>query len=490
VTITVNTPDGGTAQFPDGTPTGAMTSALQAKFGAPAASASAPSDNDYSKSPLSAIGRTFESSADWGTGDLIRAAMTGKKPSETAAQSSAAAASLPWYVRYPTEAAGYGFGLANLLDPVTDAAEAGAAGLGAGATLSKIAGTAAEGATVGGVSHVAGSDDPGLTDTAGAALGGAALGGAAGAAAPLANKALTGVFGKAGSIDPAAATAATEAIKTAKYGDLHAPGAPSFSASAVSNPYTSSIGDLTDVQRGDVSDSFIKKMQQHVDQMQGAGNISAGGVDEYARSIQNAASPTNNAEQVLAGKIRDGLTGENGVLATATPTSGHPVGQAYDMLSDAQNANKQWEMAQNLGEWQRMNAAGAPIGQAPLTEAEKYYRGQPADYQSLVDLYKKNQSQFDPSWALGHMAAGAIGDIGGAMFGFSGHFLGEALGYLGAKPAIKSAFKGSKQNATGRAIQQLYPQMTGQPLTGATTGPQISPGVGDQIKNLMMGSAY
>ena len=130
--------------------------------------------------------------------------MTGKKPSETAAQSAAAAASLPWYIRYPTEAAGYGLGLVNLLDPVTDAAEAGALGLGAGAKLAKVAGTAAEGATVGGVSHVAGSDDPGITDTAGAALGGAALGGAAGAAAPLVNKGLTKALGKAGAVDPAA----------------------------------------------------------------------------------------------------------------------------------------------------------------------------------------------------------------------------------------------------------------------------------------------
>jgi hypothetical protein len=487
VTITVNTPDGGTAQFPDGTPTGAMTSALQAKFGAPAASASAPSDNDYSKSPLSAIGRTFESSADWGTGDLIRAAMTGKKPSETAAQSSAAAASLPWYVRYPTEAAGYGFGLANLLDPVTDAAEAGAAGLGAGATLSKIAGTAAEGATVGGVSHVAGSDDPGLTDTAGAALGGAALGGAAGAAAPLANKALSGVFGKAGSIDPAAATAATEAIKTAKYGDLHAPGAPTFSASAVSNPYTSSIGDLTDVQRGDVSDSFIKKMQQHVDQMQGAGNISAGGVDEYARSIQNAASPTNNAEQVLAGKIRDGLTGENGVLATATPTSGHPVGQAYDMLSDAQNANKQWEMSKNLGAWQRqMQETGAPLGQQPFTEAEKYYTPGTPDYQTVAGLSGAGAGDHGVNWMIPHLLGTGLMFTGEHLFGTPGAIAGEMAGYLGGKKLMKSY----KARSGISSLQQAYPQLTGQQPTGAQTGPQIPQGVGDQIKNLMMGMAY
>lgn len=37
MTITVNTPDGGTAQFPDGTPPDAMTAALKQKFGGPAA---------------------------------------------------------------------------------------------------------------------------------------------------------------------------------------------------------------------------------------------------------------------------------------------------------------------------------------------------------------------------------------------------------------------------------------------------------------------
>ena len=167
------------------------------------------------------MARTFESSADWGTGDLLRAAATGKKPSETAAQSSAAAASLPWYIRYPTEAAGYGAGLVNLLDPVTDAAELGALGLGVSAKLAKLAGTAAEGATVGAVSHVAGSDDPGLTDTAGAALGGGLVGGAAGAAAPLINKGLSKALSKPPSVDPVAAQAQTKAASDAAYAALH-----------------------------------------------------------------------------------------------------------------------------------------------------------------------------------------------------------------------------------------------------------------------------
>jgi hypothetical protein len=223
--------------------------------------------------------------------------------------------------------------------------------------------------------------------------------------------------------------------------------------------------------------------------MQGAGNISAGGVDEYARSIQNAASPTNNAEQVLAGKIRDGLTGENGVLATATPTSGHPVGQAYDMLSDAQNANKQWEMAQNLGKWQRQVQQGGNIGSAPFTEAERYYTPGTPDYQTVAGLANQGGSDHGIGWMLPHIAGTVLGGIGGAIAGFPGMVMGE-LGGLALRKPILGVMKGVNQRANIRALQAAYPQTTGQLLTGATTGPQISPGVGNQIKNLMLGSAY
>ena len=98
-------------------------------------------------------------------------------------------------------------------------------------------------------------------------------------------------------------------------------------------------------------------------------------------------------------------------------------------------------MAETLAEWQRKAAAGAPLGQAPLTEAENWYQGKP-QYDDLVNLYKQSASQLVKiqvicCWYI--LAAGAVGDIGGAMFGFPGHFAGEALGYLGIKPAIKGA---------------------------------------------------
>ena len=442
------------------------------QFDAKAKTAQAPSDNDYSKSPLSALGRTFESSADWGVGDLLRAAATGKKPSETAAQSSAAAASLPWYVRYPTEAAGYGLGLVNLLDPVTDAAEAGAGMLGAGATLSKIAGTAAEGATVGGVSHVAGSDDPTLMGTAGAALGGAGVGAAAGGLTRGVNAGLTKAFGRAPSIDPDAALATTQAANDAAWkAGRNIP----VNGAATNTAISSAMKGLDPSVQTGLSDGFLGKIAQIQGAISDQGKIGqsldANQVNSWKRQINDAAGP--GIEGGVAKSISDNL---DGVLQA------HGAGQWQE---GANQAYQNYMMAQNLGEWSRKAAAGAPLGQAPLTEAEKFYQGKP-QYQTLVDLYQKSQSQNDPSWALGHMAAGAIGDIGGMLLGFPGHLAGEALGYLGIKPAIKGAFKGAKQNALQKNIQQAYPQMTGQQITGATTGPQI----GDAIKNLMLGSAY
>jgi hypothetical protein len=477
VTITVNTPDGGTASFPDGTPTSTMTSALQAKFGGPA-TASAPATNDYSNSPWSARLRTLENAATLGLGDKIYSLMSGTPLAEVKGNTAAAESSLPWYERLPIEGAGYALGGGALLG-----SGLGEAGLGADA-IGTVGSMALEGAGAGAINTAAGTD-PSLGNIATGAAGGALLGGAAGGLTKGINAGSTKLFGKPGSIDPDAAIAATEAAKTAKYQDLHASTAPTFSAGDTAASYVNAANSLTDVQRGDVSKDFVQKMQQHVNQMRQTGDLSAGAVDEYARSIQDAAEPNNNAEQVLAARIRDGLTGDNGVLATATPTSNHPVGQAATMLNDAQAANKQWEMAKNLAEWTRLNDAGASLGQAPLTEAERFYQGKP-QYQPLVDLYQKSQSQNDPSWALGHMAASALGDLGGMAFGFPGHLAMEALGYLGFKPAIKSAFKGAKQNALGKGIQQLYPQTTGQPLTGAQTGPQV----GDSIKNLMLGSVY
>lgn len=478
MTITVNTPDGGQAQFPDGTPTSTMTSALQAKFGGPGG---ATSDNDYSKSPWSALARTFESSADWGTGDLLRAAATGKKPSETAAQSSAAAASLPWYVRYPTEAAGYGLGLVNLLDPVTDAAEAGAIGLGAGANLAKVAGTAAEGATVGGVSHIAGSDDPGFMDTAGAALGGAALGGAAGAAAPLINKGLTKTLGTKASIDPAAAAAATEAAKDTAVSNLRS--GVKVAPTHVDNAINAVMDHLRPEEKTGMSDGFAKTIQDIRDEANELAvqnkQIDGDTLNTWQRDIKNAASAP--IDKRIAGQI-SGTPDNPGTIDGVFNTAG-----GTQLNQAAQTAFKQKIMAENLADWSERAANKGSLGDLPFNEAKNYYQPGTPEYKSLMKLYSQSQDTGPSSQGLGHTLIGAAADLMGIPFGFLGHLGTEALGYMVGKPALSSMMKGAKKTKLQKNIQQVYPTLTGQPLTGARTGPQLPQGAGDMIKNLMLG---
>jgi hypothetical protein len=434
------------------------------------------SDTDYSKSPWSAAARTLAESASLGAGDLIYSHLAGTSLAREQAKTQAAEQSLPWYERYPLEGAGYMLGAGSLLSGVPEAL--GIGGIGAAAL---------EGGLAGGASAALHSNDPSLTDVGMGAAGGALLGGVAGGLTKGVNTGLQKTFGKAASVDPEVAIAQTDANQTAKYADLHAPSAPTFAPQTVSDAYVNSINDLTNVQKGDVNKSFMQKMQDHVDQMKQTGDVSAGAVDEYARSIQNAASPTNNAEQILAAKLRDRLTGENGVLATAPTTSGHPVGQAYSMLGDAKDAYQQYMMAQNLSKWQRTTASGGSAGQAPLTEAENFYQDDPEKYQALGAAYEKSQHPPFLTSALGHIAANATGALGGAIAGFPGAAVGEALGYIYAKPAIYKAMKGYNRGQMQKAYQQLYPQFTGVQPTGGVQAPQMS---GNLIKNLMLGGAY
>lgn len=445
---------------------------------APAKAASTPNpDNDYSGSPLSALGRTFESSADWGVGDLIRAAATGKKPSETAAQSSAAAASLPWYIRYPTEALGYGAGLVNLLDPATDLAEAGVAGLvGGKGILSSMAKTAAEGATAGTVSHVAGSDDPGLADTGAAALGGAALGGAAGAVRPLVNKGLTATMGKAASVDPDAAIANTLAAK-----DAAAATARGFTTDHTNadNAIYQVLNGRSPSQESGTTDSFAKTVQNVRDAInaQGAlGNqVNGDDLNSWARQLKEGAS--NGIDGGLANDMAARLKGTLGTQPGGTA--------AWENLNEAA---RQHFAAQDLKSWGQTLDQGVQLGQQPLNVAKKFYSG-PGDeqqYATMAGLTGAGGSAPGVGWMLPHILGTGLSFAGEHLFGVPGAIAGELGGYIGGKKLLKSYNK-----SQGRAgLQAAYPGLTGQQPTGGQTGPQMPQGVGDSIRNLAMGMAY
>jgi hypothetical protein len=446
VTITVNTPDGGTAQFPDGTPPSAMTSALQAKFGGPSG-ATAQADP---ASKMSGIGRTLENALTLGGADWAYSKLPGMPSLATQqAQTEAARQSVPAAIRYPAEIGAYAVGPGKLLGPAAAAMTGG-----------PIAAGVAEGAMAGGLSSGFGSNfDPGSTAT-GAVTGGA-LGGVAGGI----GKGVAKLGATPGSIDPEAAIAATKTTRDTLYGQLQ--NIP-VGANSLKNAYASAT--LTPGLEPSVTPAFNTLIGRQLAQVD-AGGISANDVADFAKDLR--AQATSNGDQILAGKISDNLLG-------ALPP------EAQSTLQAANEAHKQYAMAQNLAKWQRTVGGGGSVGQAPLTEAENWYSGDPEKYATLAGLANQGQGHSPATYALGHLAANVAGAAGGAIGGFPGMAVGETLGYMYARPAIYKAMKNVDRRASLKALQQAYPQMTGQQLTGATQGPQV----GDAIKNLMLGSAY
>ena len=370
---------------------------------------------------------------------------------------------------YPLAAAAYAVGPGKILGPAGEA-------IGAMSPVAKgLVSTAAEGALAGGASSAI-QDPTNLGGIAGGAAMGAGLGAAgAGVLTAGANAGLQKAFGKLGTVDPAAAIASTAKDSADAYAKLHqVPADPQAITGALKGALTGLDPSVVTGMSPGLKSTILDIGQT----VQNLPEANMGQLNSWSRQINAAAQreryPT---DQVVAGKI----TGAFDDLIQQ--------GGAGDLNEAAQTAAQKSVMAQNLAEWQRKAASGAPLGQAPLTEAENWYQknGEPQPgYQDLVDLYQQSQKQQDPSWALGHMAGHALGTLGYTLGGFPGSMIGEAAGVLGVKPMIKGMFKGAKQNATVKNIQQLYPQFTGMQPTGAKQAPQV----GDMIKNLMLGSAY
>jgi hypothetical protein len=387
-------------------------------------------------------------------------------PSQLGQDVSAAHQGLGW-MDYPLSAAAYAVGPGKVFGPAGKAiSEAGSALPGLAGKVIGGAGGAigAEGALAGGTSAaIADPTNPmGVLEGAGT---GYALGRGAGALTGGVNAGLQKAFGAPGSIDSEAAIAATKTTRDALYGKLQ--NIP-VGANSLKNAYASAT--LTPGMAADVSPGFNTLIGRQLEQVN-QGGITANDVADFAKNLR--AGATSNGDQILAGKISDNLI-------SALPS------EAQQTLQAANEAHQQYMMAQNLGKWGRITGEGGSIGQAPLTEAENFYSDDPEKYKILAGLANQSQGHSPATYALGHLAANVAGAVGGGIAGFPGMAIGETLGYMYARPAIYKAMKGVDRRANIRAIQQAYPQMTGQPLTGAQPGPQI----GDAIKNLMLGSAY
>ena len=462
--------------------------------GGAAAQADTPgySEADYAKTPFSAIGRTFQNAATFGAGDLIAAHLQGTPLAQTKAHTAAAEASLPWYIRYPTEALGYETLPLALLNPFGDAAAAGtAAVVGGEGLLSALAGGATEGALAGGASSILGTDDPTVSGTLSGAAGGALLGGAAGAVRPLVNKGLTATMGKAASVDPVAEMNRTQTASDAAYTTMHQ---TPVNPADVSGPIKSAMPVPNSSEYTGMSDKLKGKIDEIQDALQNHQNAktqpSLGDVNSWKRQINEAT--VTSVDGKIAGQMSAGL---DGVMDATAPG-----------LNDAaQTAAKQAAMAAKMREWSQDIGAGGSIGQEPLTQAKRFYDpatdpANQASYDTLAGLSNQSDSH-GLAYLMSHLASTGLGFAGEHVAGIPGAIAGEGLGLL-LRPKIYSALKGRSIRGKMAGLQAAYPQMTGATPTGGQTGPQIPAqtgmmpvgggtkvglNTGDLIKSLMMG---
>lgn len=179
MTITVSTPDGGTAEFPDGTSTDVMTSALRAMFGGPGDSGSSDSKPWFSATGTDKVGEFVGKMGDAATGGFLASALDklglaqGPGGQTVAQQVDAAGKDIGPVGSALADVTGYAIGPGKL--GIATSLGRGAEAFGAGSRLASGLGSAGEAALATGAGQTPGLDvlyAGGLGGALGASIGG------------------------------------------------------------------------------------------------------------------------------------------------------------------------------------------------------------------------------------------------------------------------------------------------------------------------------
>jgi len=467
MTIAVNTPDGGVANFPDGTPTNTITSAMRAKFGGPdsaaAPSASGSGWGSFLTSPQFMNESYAQEAKDLAlSGGDYALLGQGKRLAPSLADAIQQAHQNLGYADYGVGAAAYALGPGKILKPL-------AAGLGGG--------IATEGALAGGISGF----DPNapVSSTLEGAGGGAALGYGAGKLGNIAGNVVGGLAAKAGKgIDPAAATTTLKGLRDQAYAPLQG---IAYNPNDVLGAHTSATltpGMMADVTPG--MDSMLAKQRQAI---QNGGNT-ANDIADYVTNLREVSGkPTSsNGDKLLAGQTASNL---EGLLQTGKPITGQTPSEAWNTLQNARQVHQQYMSAQALEEYaNNLNTFGVSPGSDPMKQAQFYNPNtQGANIKGWADLYKAGaQHQGGLSYLMGK-AGGEGAEALAAGMGAGGPIT-MAAGLAGhvLKYPIQGLQNAYKRTALRNAIQQQYPGQVG--LQQGVT--PYGSNVGDAIKALTL----
>ena len=418
MTITVNTPDGGTASFPDDTDPGTITSVMKAKFGGPASSGYG--DND---SLASEAGNTAYRAANTGTLGALDWGLAGIHKLERATGYDPNATDIDqirkqnddWQSAHPLlalggDVVGYGAGLGKL--GIAARLAKGAEGLGVGSGLARIAGGAGEAAGVTAAGDIGHGEAPGSDVLTSAALGGA-LG-------PLASKGSKVMpVGKSIAALEADKDATLQTIAQNKVGNI--------------KPYQDFTAARSSISPGAQS-GITGPMKSKLDDIQqtiaNSSDLNAKDLWSMRKNINDAA--TSNEDRVAAKTVGDAL---------------HNIAPAD--MDAASLAHAQFKDAGMLDDALSGKISQADViarAQAGVDPASKNFYS-PAGRAAMTDLANAGPGPWN-KW-LQEKAAQSINTAGKATaLGYGGHFLGGLAGDAGLGELFGLS-KGISKNASG-----------------------------------------
>ena len=448
MTITVNTPDGGTASFPDDTDPGAITSAMKAKFGGPASSGYGADDSLASKAGNTAY-RAADTGTlgalDWGLAGIHKLERaTGYDPNATDID-QIHAQNADWQSAHPLlalggDVVGYGAGLGKL--GIAAKLAKGAEGLGASAGAARALGGAGEAAGLTAAGDVGHGETPGMdvlyAGGAGGALG-AALGGKT--AAPVGQS-----------------IADLQGASKSAFGAMDAtPAAVADVKSVVKDP----ISDLKPGQQAGVTPGMKAQLDQTNDIIDKAPNLSIGDVYGFRKSLNNAAR--SSEDKILAKKVGNSLM-------DLAPDQMKEASLAHGRVQDAT-----WLSDQNLSPQDLRNKAQGNLDSPMMAMDDTSQQAMQKLAGSAPGMARRaigNAAGAGVNMVLPTLLGGGLGDAAlGGILGFE-RGTGSGLGAL-AKNRILNAPTAKARRAAIAAIGGNLP-----PSLGSRAGALASYGYG------------
>ena len=394
MTITVNTPDGGTAQFPDDTPQDAIVGAMKAKFGGPDANAMP----DAERNPLgviSKVGNTIADTATFGLGDTIAGLLGGKTQEmrkDTAQDRSDIGA-----LSIPADVIGYGMGGGAL--GLGEKAAAGLAARGVGPRLAQAGGSAFEAGAASAAGDIGHGETPGW-DVAGNATVGGALGGLIGSR-------------KIGGVKPPAPRSLDDlqAAKDAAYRTLES---TPVNPGQVKQTVGDAIASLKPGQEAGLSRAMRGQIDHVNNIIDKSPKLSLGDVDNFAKSFGEIAnSKLTDTDPVAAAKVGEALRALGG-------QPGADARMAQARLSDAK--------------WLTGADPSKVAGEAATKLGNPRMLYDPTGRMAMTDLANSGPSKFtEMAQNLGARGinAGLTAAAGGGLGALAGHgLLGAGIGAL------------------------------------------------------------